>query len=65
MASFTRLREPPEDRTFGQLLRALVDQVGRLVGNEARLLKAELNEGVNRLASGFTFLILGVVLGLA
>ena len=63
MASFTRLREAPEDRSLGQLLRDLVDQIGRLVGNEGRLLKAELNQGVNRLASGFTLLILGALLG--
>lgn len=63
MASFTRLRESPEDRSLGQLLRDLVEQVARLIGNEGRLLKAELNAGVSRLASGFTLLILGALLG--
>ena len=63
MASFTRMRERPEDRSLGQLLRDLVDQIGHLIGNEGRLLKAELNAGVSRLASGFTLLILGALLG--
>ncbi|HKY95442.1 MAG TPA: phage holin family protein [Kiloniellales bacterium] len=63
MASFSRSRDRPEDRSFGQLLRDLVEQIGRLIGNEGRLLKAELNDGVNRLAGGFTLLILGALLG--
>lgn len=70
MASFTRLREPPEDRyrddrSFGQLLRDLVDHVGRLVSNEGRLLKAELNQGVSKLAGGLVLVVFGALLGSA
>jgi hypothetical protein len=54
-----------EDRSLGQLLRDLAEQLGRLIGDEGRLLKAELNDNVNRLTGGFTLLILGAVLGSA
>ncbi len=63
MASFTRMRERPEDRSLGQLLRDLVDQIGRLIGNEGRLLKAELNAGVSRAGERLRPLILGALLG--
>lgn len=63
MASIGRLRDRPDERSIGQLLRDLVDQLGRLIGNEGRLLKAELNHSVDRMTGGFTLLIVGALLG--
>jgi hypothetical protein len=65
MDDYTPAGRRLEERSLGQLLRDLAEQLGRLIGDEGRLLKAELNDNVNRLTGGFTLLILGAVLGSA